>query len=70
MYGQGVKAQSEGCLPSWELLEEKGKPECSQAQVLVRSDVSLQRSYWIMCYHLFLHCCEDGTGQAEKGGRN
>lgn len=59
-------AQSEGCLPSWGLVEVKGRAECSQLQVLVRSDISLQRSCWIICYHLLLHCCEDDTGQTEK----
>lgn len=55
-------AQVEGYVLSWDLVEEKEKPEHIRPQVLVRSDTSLQRISSAMFYPLFLHCYEDDAG--------
>lgn len=55
-------AQAGGCVLSWDLVEEKEKPEHIRPQVLVRSDASLRRNNSVMFYPLFLHCYEDVAG--------
>lgn len=55
-------AQAGGCVLSWDLVQEKEKPECIIPQVLVRSDLSLPRNNSVMFCPLFLHCYEDDAG--------
>lgn len=69
-HGQRLWWNTEGHIPRWDLMEEKGKPECSWPQAVVMPDTSLQRNKWVIAQHLFLHCGGGDTGQTEKGAGN